>query len=52
MESSVYALQEGEALLEKLRALWQMASLDSRQGFIKQSAALSIGQVNKKLALK
>ena len=46
LESSAFALQEGDALLEKLSALWQLSSLDSRPGIIKQSVALAIGRVS------
>ena len=45
LESSVYALQEGEALLEKLENLWRMASMDSRPDFWRPSIARAIGKV-------
>lgn len=45
LESSAFTLQEGDALLEKLSTLWQLSSLDSRPGIVKQSVALAIGQV-------
>ena len=48
LESSVYALQEGDALLNRLRLLWNHATLDSRPGFIKKSASLAIGRVSLK----
>ena len=46
LESSAFALQEGDALLQKLSALWQLSSLDSRPGIIKQSVALAMGRVS------
>ena len=45
LESSVYALQEGEALLSKLNQLWTQSTLDSRPEFIRRSVALAIEQV-------
>ena len=50
LESSAFALQEGDALLEKLSALWQLSSLDSRPGIIKQSVALAIGRVSYRMS--
>ena len=46
LESSVYALQEGDELLNKLDAMKQKCNnLDCRPGLIKQSIQLAIGQV-------
>ena len=46
LESSVYALQEGEALLSKLNHLWTQSTLDSRPDFIRRSVSLAIEQVS------
>ena len=45
LESSVFALQEGEALLEKLNQLWIQSSIDVRTEFKKESISLAIEQV-------
>ena len=45
LESSVYALQEGEALLSKLNCLWTQSTMDSRPDFIRRSVSLAIEQV-------
>ena len=46
LESSVYALQEGEALLDKLNQLWIQSSSDQRTDFKKESISLAIEQVS------
>ena len=53
LENSVFALQEGDALLEKLTSLWktkrlvpQDEAVDVKPELVKQSAALAIGQVS------
>ena len=46
LEASVFALQEGEALLEKLNQLWIQSSLDARTDFKKESISLAIEQVS------
>ena len=45
LEASVFALQEGEALLEKLNQLWIQSSVDVRTEFKKESISLAIEQV-------
>lgn len=45
LESSVFALQEGEALLERLHVLGA-SPLDSRPQFIRESVGRAIEQVN------
>ena len=45
LESSVYALQEGEALLDKLNQLWIQSSLNPCTDFKKKSICLAIEQV-------
>ena len=45
LEASVYALQEGEALLEKLEQLWRLTSIDSRPDFLRPSISRAIGKV-------
>jgi hypothetical protein len=45
LEASVYALQEGEALLQKLEQLWQMTAIDSRSDFVRPSITKAIGKV-------
>ena len=45
LESSVFALQEGESLLEKLNQLWIQSSIDARTEFKKESISLAIEQV-------
>ncbi len=45
LEASVFALQEGEALLASLNDLWQQATQDSRPDFIRASISLAIEQV-------
>ena len=45
LESSVYALQEGEAMLEKLENLWMMTAIDSRPDFLRPSISRAIGKV-------
>ena len=48
LESSAYALQEGDSLLEMLDTAWKQedAKGAAAQGFIKQSISLAIGQVS------
>ena len=46
LESSVFALQEGEALLGKLNQLWIQSSTDVRTEFKKESICLAIEQVS------
>ena len=46
LESSVFALQEGESLLGKLNQLWMQSSEDVRTDFKKESICLAIEQVN------
>ena len=46
LESSVFALQEGEALLGKLNQLWIQSSTDVRTDFKKASICLAIEQVS------
>ena len=48
LESSVFALQEGESLLEKLNQLWIQSSIDVRTEFKKESISLAIEQVRTK----
>ena len=45
LEASVFALQEGEVLLEKLNQLWIQSSVDVRTEFKKESISLAIEQV-------
>ena len=49
LESSVFALQEGEVLLEKLNQLWIQSSTDVRTEFKKESISLAIEQVSEYL---
>ena len=46
LESSVFALQEGESLLGKLNQLWIQSSEDVRTDSKKESICLAIEQVN------
>ena len=46
LESSVFALQEGEALLDKLNHLWIQFSSEARTDFKKESISLAIEQVS------
>ena len=48
LESSVFALQEGESLLEKLNQLWIQSSIDVRTEIKKESISLAIEQVRTK----
>lgn len=48
LESSVFALQEGESLLEKLNQLWIQSSIDVRTEIKKESISLAIEQVRNK----
>lgn len=45
LEASVYALQEGEALLQKLNALWHAEWIDSRTDCLRTPVARAISQV-------
>ena len=45
LESSVYALQEGDSLLDQLNNMWTQSSLDSRPESIRRSVNLSIEKV-------
>ena len=46
LESSVFAVQEGESLLQKLKQLWIQSSTDARTDFKKESICLAIEQVS------
>ena len=46
LEASVFALQEGESLLEKLNQLWIQSCSDVRTDFKKESISSAIEQVS------
>ena len=46
LEASVFALQEGESLLEKLNQLWIQCCSDVRTDFKKESISSAIEQVS------